>query len=60
MAREGSPMLQVVEAAGAEIPVEVGRQEERADSSSMDRSSNIGRKSTTASQDEESTTADAS
>jgi hypothetical protein len=60
MAREGSPVQEVVEAVGAEIPTEVGCQEEHVDSLSIDYSSNTRHESTAASQDEESTIANAS
>jgi hypothetical protein len=55
MAHDGSLVLEVVEAARAEIPSKVERHEERADSSPMDQSSNTRHESATASQGKEST-----
>jgi hypothetical protein len=60
MAHDGSPVREVAEVVGVEIPAEVRHQEEHADSSSVNCNSNTGRDSATASQDNESTTADAS
>jgi hypothetical protein len=54
MAHDGSPVREVAEVVGVEIPAE------HADSSSVNCNSNTGRDSATASQDNESTTADAS
>jgi hypothetical protein len=60
MAREGLPVLEVIGAAEAGNPTEVVRPEEHATSSSLDRSSDTRRDSTTASQEEESTVVDPS
>jgi hypothetical protein len=60
MAHEGSPVLNMIGATGAEVAAEVGRREERVESSYADQSSNTGHESATSSQDEESIAEDAS